>query len=99
MDPDYKWKTLLRRHFVHTLIHAFPKGLERRKKVRECLKKEPVLEFCKGQVIDQGLAWRDAMGMLTRNFIDEERAGTGRPYDGNKNYENFADDESQDGLT
>ena len=39
------------------------------------------------------------MRMLTGNFIQEERAGTGRPYDGNENYENFADDESQDGLT
>lgn len=62
------------------------------------MKKERVLEFVKVTIINHGVTYRDHMGELLGYFIEKVRTGTGLPYDGNENSENFEDAESEDEL-
>jgi hypothetical protein len=95
-DPDSEWKAILRKYFVRTLIRAFPKDSEARKEVRECMAKEPVLEFLRRQIVSMGAGLKDDLGLLTEIFIKEVREGTRPSYDGQEDFENVQDIESED---
>jgi Phosphotransferase enzyme family len=95
-DPDYEWKSILRRHFVRTLIRAFPKGSRARREVRECMAKEPVLEFLRRQAVWLGAGLKEHLGEMTELFVEEVREGTRLAYCGREDFENVQDTESED---
>jgi hypothetical protein len=97
-DPDSEWKAILRKHFVRTLIRAFPKHSAARREIRECMAKEPVLEFLRRQVVWLGAGLKEGLGEMTELFIEEVRGGTRLSYNGQEDFENVQDIESEDEM-
>ena len=92
----YAENAILRRQFLSTLIHSFPKMSKERAEVRSSMNKTYILNWFHDVFVAMGGLSKEEWPRLAAEFVDEVEDDTGQAYQGRIDYEPDEDVMSDD---